>query len=64
VYSPNYFDQSKPPLDPDPAVGVYVPNSTYPNHWIGFRVDIEPDTLVNISVDYALDENGNVMTHP
>jgi hypothetical protein len=51
-------------FDPDPAVGIYVPNSTYPHHWIGFRVDIEPDTLVNVSVDYALDENGNVMLHP
>jgi hypothetical protein len=50
--------------DPDPAVGPYVPNSQYPSHWIGYRVDIEPDALVNVSVDYALDENGNVMLHP
>ena len=62
VYSANH--QSYGDLDPDPAVGPYVPNSQYPNHWIGFRVDIEPDTLVNVSVDYALDENGNVMLHP
>jgi hypothetical protein len=51
-------------LDPDPAVGVYVPNSQYPSHWIGYRVDIEPDSQLNVSVDYALDENGNVMAHP
>jgi hypothetical protein len=51
-------------FDPDPAVGPYVPNSQYPSHWIGYRVDIEPDALVNVSVDYALDENGNVMLHP
>jgi hypothetical protein len=50
--------------DPDPAVGPYVPNGTYPTHWINYRVDIEPDSLVSVSVDYALDENGNVMTHP
>jgi hypothetical protein len=51
-------------LDPDPAVGIYVPTSQYPSHWIGFRVDIEPDSLVNVSVDYSLDENGAVMSHP
>jgi hypothetical protein len=64
VYSPNFWDNNKPPLDPDPAVGPYVPNSQYPSHWIGFRVDFEPDSLVNVSVDYALDENGSVMSHP
>jgi hypothetical protein len=62
VYSANH--QSYGDLDPDPAVGIYVPTSQYPNHWIGFPVDIEPDSLVNVSVDYALDENGNVMLHP
>jgi len=51
-------------LDPDPTVGIYVPNSQYPSHWIGYRVDIEPDTQFNVSVDYALDENGTVMVHP
>ena len=65
LYSANYFDNSKPPLDPDPAVGPYFPNPPqYPTHWINYRVDVEPDTLVDVSVDYALDENGNVMTHP
>jgi hypothetical protein len=62
VYSANH--QSYGDLDPDPAVGIYVPTSQYPNHWIGFRVDIEPDSLVNVSVDYALDENGAMMLHP
>jgi len=62
VYSANH--QSYGDLDPDPAVGIYVPTSQYPTHWIGFRVDIEPDTLVTVSVDYALDENGNVRLHP
>lgn len=51
-------------FDPDPLVGIYVPNATYPTHWIGYRVDIEPDAQVGVSVDLALDENGNVMTHP
>jgi hypothetical protein len=64
LYSPNYFDKSKPPLDPDPGVGIYVPNSQHPYHWINYRVDIEPDTLIYLSVDYALDENGNVMLNP
>jgi hypothetical protein len=41
-----------------------VPNNQYPSHLIGYRVDIEPDTQLNVSVDYALDENGNVMVHP
>jgi hypothetical protein len=50
--------------DPDPAVGIYVPTSTYPTHWIGYRTDFEPDWQVTVGVDYAQDENGNVMTHP
>jgi len=50
-------------FDPDPAVGIYVPNPPQ-THWINYRVDIEPDTLVDVSVDYALDENGNVMLQP
>jgi hypothetical protein len=50
--------------DPDPSVGIYTPNGSYPTHWIGFRTDIEPDTQTNVSVDYALDENGAVMQHP
>lgn len=50
--------------DPDPAVGIYVPNSTYPTHWIGNLVDFEPDEQINVRVDYALDENGKVMMHP
>lgn len=56
--------QSNNGYDPDPAVGIYVPNATYPTHWIGNRTDLEPDTLVSVGVDFALDENGNVMTHP
>jgi hypothetical protein len=66
-WGPLYSANNQPPygdLDPDPAVGPYVPTSQYPTHWINYRVDIEPDRLVNVSVDYALDENGNVMTHP
>jgi hypothetical protein len=58
TYSANGSD------DPDPAVGIYVPAGSYPAHWIGYRTDIEPDTQVGVSVDYALDENGNVMQHP
>lgn len=50
--------------DPDPSVGIYTPNSTYPSHWIGNLTDFEPDSLVGLGVDFALDENGNVMTHP
>lgn len=50
--------------DPDPAQGIYTPNSTYPNHWITFRTDIEPDNQVRVSPDMALDEQGGVMTHP
>lgn len=52
------------PYDPDPIVGIYVPNSTYPSHWINYRTDIEPDTLINVSPEMAVDESGNVMTHP
>jgi hypothetical protein len=66
-WGPLYSANNQAPygdLDPDPSVGPYVPNSQYPHHWIGFRVDVEPDTLVDVSVDYALDENGDVMTHP
>lgn len=50
--------------DPDPSVGIYTPNSTYPTHWIGNRTDFEPDQRLNVGVDYALDENGTVMQHP
>lgn len=50
--------------DPDPAVGIYVPDAQYPTHWIGYRTDIEPDSLITISPDYAVDENLNVMQHP
>ena len=50
--------------DPDPAQGIYTPNSSYPYHWITFLTAIEPDTQVSISPDMALDENGAVMTHP
>jgi hypothetical protein len=50
--------------DPDPTRGIYTPNSTYPHHWITFRTDIEPDNLVSISPDMALDENVAVMAHP
>lgn len=52
--------------DPDPAVGIYVPNSTYVHHWINNRVDFEPDHLINVGVDYALDgsQNDAVMLHP
>jgi hypothetical protein len=58
VYSANGND------DPDPAVGIYTPNGSYPSHWIGFRTTIEPDSQTSVSVDYALDENGTVMQHP
>ncbi|MGH2514395.1 MAG: hypothetical protein ACRDHP_01955, partial [Ktedonobacterales bacterium] len=50
--------------DPDPAVGIYTPTSQYPSHWIGFRTAIEPDHLINVDPDFALDDNGAVMTHP
>src|SRR6266851_5704154 len=50
--------------DPDPAVGIYVPNAQFPTHWIGYRTDIEPDTKLGVTVDFALDENFNVMLHP
>lgn len=50
--------------DPDPSVGIYVPNSQYPSHWIGYRTDIEPDGLRTVPVDFAVDENLNVMIHP
>jgi hypothetical protein len=58
------FYSSNSNFDPDPAVGIYTPNSQYPSHWIGFRVDIEPDTQKDLGVDYALDEDGNVMLRP
>jgi hypothetical protein len=67
IFDPNYgwgpLYSANGNWDPDPAVGPYVPIPPQ-THWIGYRVDVEPDTLVNVSVDYALDENGNVMTHP
>lgn len=50
--------------DPDPAVGIYTPNSQYPTHWIGVRTAIEPNSNVTLNPDFALDENGNVMMHP
>lgn len=50
--------------DPDPTRGIYTPNSTYPNHWITYLTDIEPDYLVRVSPDMALDETGSIMTHP
>lgn len=50
--------------DPDPSVGIYTPNGAYPHHWIGYYVDIEPDSYAALSPDYALDENGNAMLHP
>ena len=50
--------------DPDPAVGIYTPYSTYPTHWIGHYVDIAPDAHATVSPDIAYDENGNAMTHP
>ncbi len=50
--------------DPDPSVGIYTPNTTYPRHWIGYLTDIGPDSQINLSPDFALDENGNVMQHP
>lgn len=57
LYSANGND------DPDPSVGIYTPTGSQ-THWIGFRTDIEPDSQIDVSVDYALDENGVVMTHP
>jgi hypothetical protein len=51
-------------FDPDPAVGIYTPNSTYPNHWISHYVDIAPDANVTVSPDITYDEHGNAMTHP
>ena len=50
--------------DPDPAVGIYTPNSQYPTHWIGYLTDIEPDRYPSLDPDYALDENSAVMMHP
>lgn len=50
--------------DPDPSVGIYTPTAQYPHHWITFLTDIEPDNKSGVSVDFALDENGNVMQHP
>lgn len=62
-YAPNYNNNGVA-YDPDPSVGIYTPNGSYPHHWIGYYVDIEPDSFAAISPDYALDENGNVMLHP
>ena len=50
--------------DPDPAVGIYTPSSSYPHHWITYRVDIEPDTNVRLLPDYALDENLSLICPP
>ena len=50
--------------DPDPAVGIYTPNSQYHTHWINYRTDIEPDWYATTNPDYALDETGAIMTHP
>lgn len=52
------------PYDPDPSVGLYTPNGSYPHHWIGNWVDIEPDVQAAVSPDFAMDETGLVMTHP
>ena len=50
--------------DPDPAVGIYIPSSSYPHHWITYRVDIEPDPDVYLLPDYALDENLGLICPP
>jgi hypothetical protein len=50
--------------DPDPAVGMYRPNSTYPTHWINTLVTIEPDSHYYVSPDFAYDEHGHMMLHP
>jgi hypothetical protein len=56
--------QSNSGYDPDPAVGPYTPNSKYPTHWINYYTLIGPDNHTTVSPDYALDEYGNVMSHP
>ena len=56
--------QSNSGYDPDPSVGPYTPNSQFPTHWINYYTLIGPDNHVTVSPDYALDERGNVMTHP
>lgn len=56
--------QSNSGYDPDPAVGPYTPTKSYPTHWINYYTLIGPDGHTSVSPDFALDENGNVMTHP
>lgn len=56
--------QSNNGYDPDPAVGIYTPNASYPTHWIGNWTAIAPDSQIGTSPDYALDQNGNPMNHP
>lgn len=56
--------QSNNGYDPDPAVGPYTPNGQYPTHWINNYTLIGPDRNTGVSPDWALDEYGNVMTHP
>lgn len=50
--------------DPDPSVGIYTPNASYPHHWITNWTDIEPDRRTDVSPDYAMDQNVNPMNHP
>jgi hypothetical protein len=50
--------------DPDPNVGMYKPNSTYPHHWWTFYVSIQRDDDSSDSAEYCHDENGHVMQHP
>lgn len=50
--------------DPDPSVGIYKPNADFKAHWIGTHDTFEPDYLINVLPDYAVDENLTVMLHP
>jgi hypothetical protein len=56
--------QSNNGYDPEPSVGIYIPNADYPAHWFGYHVTFEPDYLINVLPDYAVDENLTVMLHP
>lgn len=58
------YYQSNNNWDPDPSVGIYTPTTDYPAHWIGTHDTFEPDYLINVLPDYAVDENLTVMLHP
>nr|MBA2678579.1 hypothetical protein [Ktedonobacteraceae bacterium] len=50
--------------DPDPNVGMYEPNGTYPHHWWTNYVSIQRDDDSSDNAEYCHDENGHVMQHP